>query len=99
MLFACKRENKWKDAKKIEFTRRESYNYSEMLSGDLDSTEKSELEKYKEYTKKKNINSKKIPLQQRMSEAASNTLHKAKQIFNYFKKTNISDSTHSNINK
>ena len=45
----CKNQNKWK-AVPLEITKRESFNYSEMISGELDSTEKVGLEAAKEKT-------------------------------------------------
>jgi len=56
LLFAlsCINQNKWKDVKTLTFKRQQSYNYSEMLSGKLDSTEKNELESFKKIVKNKN---------------------------------------------
>ena len=45
----CKNQDKWK-AVPFQITKRESFNYSEMISGDLDSTEKAGLEAAKEIT-------------------------------------------------
>ena len=46
----CKNEKGWGNegvGKTFTIKRQESFNYSEMLSGDLDSTEKIELDNYK----------------------------------------------------
>ena len=45
----CERKDRWK-AVPLKITKRESFNYSEMISGDLDSTEKAGLEAAKEKT-------------------------------------------------
>ena len=45
----CERKDRWK-AVPLKITKRESFNYSEMISGDLDSTEKAGLEAAKEIT-------------------------------------------------
>ncbi len=46
-LFSCETQDKW-SIKKREFDRTESYNYSEYVSGELDSTTKSQLEQRKQ---------------------------------------------------
>ena len=48
----CKNNDKWK-AVPFQITKRESFNYSEMISGDLDSTEKAGLETVKKITAQK----------------------------------------------
>ena len=45
----CKRKDKW-TAVPLNITKRESFNYSEMISGDLDSAKKVGLEAAKEKT-------------------------------------------------
>lgn len=66
--YACDNHNKWKVAP-IEFERKKSYAYSEMISGELDSTSKLQHNAYKskkinekrsieEETKSENINNK-----------------------------------------
>ena len=45
----CKRKDRWK-AVPLKITKRESFNYSEMISGELDSTEQAGLEAAKEIT-------------------------------------------------
>ena len=45
----CDNKDKWK-AVPLKITKRESFNYSEMISGELDSTEKVGLEAAKEKT-------------------------------------------------
>ena len=45
----CNKKDKWK-AVPLKINKRESFNYSEMISGDLDSIAKSELEAMKKNT-------------------------------------------------
>ena len=45
----CNRKDRWK-AVPFQITKQESFNYSEMISGELDSTEKAGLEAAKEKT-------------------------------------------------
>tara|TARA_Y100000590_G_C15223581_1_gene827201 strand:+ start:218 stop:544 length:327 start_codon:yes stop_codon:yes gene_type:complete len=67
VLYSCDNNNKWKVAP-MEFERKKSYAYSEMISGELDSVSKSQHNAYKrkkinakqnieEETESKNINS------------------------------------------
>ena len=48
-LAGCNNQDKWK-AVPLKITKHESFNYSEMISGDLDSTKKAGLEAAKEIT-------------------------------------------------
>ena len=48
----CNKKDKWK-AVPLQINKRESFNYSEMISGDLDSIAKSELESVKKNTTEK----------------------------------------------
>lgn len=48
----CDNQDKWK-AVPLKITKRESFNYSEMISGDLDSTAKAELEAVKKISTEK----------------------------------------------
>ena len=48
----CNKKNKWK-AVPLNIKKQESFNYSEMISGDLDSSAKSELEAVKKNTTEK----------------------------------------------
>ena len=48
----CNKKNKWK-AVPLQIKKQESFNYSEMISGDLDSIAKSELEAVKKILLKK----------------------------------------------
>ena len=48
----CSKKDKWK-AVPLQINKRESFNYSEMISGDLDSIAKSELEAVKKNTSEK----------------------------------------------
>lgn len=49
---SCDNKDKWK-AVPLKITKRESFNYSEMISGDLDSTAKAELEAVKKISTEK----------------------------------------------
>jgi len=49
---SCDNKDKWK-AVPLKITKRESFNYSEMISGDLDSTAKAELESAKKMSTEK----------------------------------------------
>ena len=53
-FFGCSNQKKWKGVGNFEINRQESYNYSEMLSGDLDSVSKDNLEKFKSQSRKNN---------------------------------------------
>ena len=48
----CNKKDKWK-AVPLQIKKQESFNYSEMISGDLDSTAKSKLEAVKKNTTEK----------------------------------------------
>ena len=48
----CNKKNKWK-AVPLQIKKQESFNYSEIISGDLDSLAKSELEAVKKNTTEK----------------------------------------------
>ena len=48
----CDKKHKWK-AVPLQIKKQESFNYSEMISGDLDSTAKSKLEAVKKNTTEK----------------------------------------------
>ena len=48
----CNKNNKWK-AVPLQIKKQESFNYSEMISGELDSLAKSELEAVKKITTEK----------------------------------------------
>ena len=48
----CSKKNKWK-AVPLQIKKQESFNYSEIISGDLDSTAKAELEAVKKNTTEK----------------------------------------------
>ena len=44
----CSNKDKWKEVP-LQIKKQESFNYSEIISGDLDSTAKAELEAVKKY--------------------------------------------------
>ena len=52
LQLGCSKKNKWK-AVPLQVTKQKSFNYSEIISGDLDSSAKSELEAVKKKTTEK----------------------------------------------
>ncbi len=58
LQLGCSKKNKWK-AVPLQIKKQESFNYSEMISGDLDSTAKSKLEAVKKNTTEKMKNTRK----------------------------------------
>ena len=53
MIMGCGNQDKWK-AVPLKIKKQESYNYSEIISGNLDSTAKSELEEVRKNVSKEN---------------------------------------------
>ena len=53
IIMSCNDQNKWKGPGNFDINRQESFNYSEMLSGELDSTTKAQLENFKENEKQR----------------------------------------------
>ena len=79
---SCNNQKGWgKEGVGDTFTikRQQSYNYSEMLSGDLDSTKKKELDNYKE-----NIANKKQPSLDNKNTKVAKETKPIKEIFNTF---------------
>ena len=82
----CSEQDKWK-AVPLKIKKQESFNYSEMISGELDSTTKAELEKVR-----KNISDENKDLSKQLDEKRSeNTSHffksileSMKNIYNWF---------------
>ena len=82
----CSDQDKWK-AVPLKIKKQESFNYSEMISGELDSTAKAELEKVR-----KNISEENNDLSKQLDENRSeNTSHffktileSMKNIYNWF---------------
>ena len=82
----CSDQDKWK-ALPLKIKKQESFNYSEMISGELDSTTKAELEKVR-----KNISDENKDLSKQLDEHRSeNTSHffkiiweSIKNIYNWF---------------
>ena len=71
----CDNKDKWK-AVPLQIKKQESFNYSEMISGDLDSTAKVELEKVRN-----NISAENKDLSKQLDEKRSeNTSHFFKSI-------------------
>ena len=82
----CNNRDKWK-AVPLTIKKQESYNYSEMISGDLDSTAKVELEQVKKNISEENKNLSKH-LDELRDESKSNffdSIWKSiKNIYNWF---------------
>ena len=78
----CNKKDKWK-AVPLKIKKRESFNYSEMISGDLDSTAKVELEKVR-----KNISEENKDLSKQLDEhRTESTDHFLNTIFESIKNT------------
>jgi len=76
----CSDQDKWK-AVQLKIKKQESFNYSEMISGELDSTAKAELEKVR-----KNISAENKDLSKQLDEKRSeNTSHFFKSILESMK--------------
>ena len=88
LQLGCKNQDKWK-AVPLKIKKQESYNYSEMISGELDSTQKSELEEVK-----KNISKKNKDLSKQLNKSSTkaklsileNIKEKSNNIYHWFKK-------------
>ena len=82
----CKNQNKWK-AVPLKIKKQESFNYSEMISGDLDSNMKAELEQVRKNISKKNKDLSK-QLNKSRTKAKLNILEtikeKSSNIYNWF---------------
>ena len=80
----CNKKNKWK-AVPLQIKKQESFNYSEMISGDLDSIAKSELEAVKKNTYKKKKNTREDINNSLPSNSKSNSIWQGiKNIYNWF---------------
>ena len=86
LQLGCKNQDKWK-AVPFKLKKQESYNYSEMISGELDSTQKSELEEVRKNISKENNDLSK-QLNKARTKAKLNILEtikeKSKNIYNWF---------------
>ena len=69
----CNKKDKWK-AVPLQIKKRESFNYSEMISGELDSSAKAELEQVR-----KNISEENKDLSKQLDE------HRSENTSNFFK--------------
>jgi len=82
----CDNRDKWK-AVPLIIKKQESYNYSEMISGELDSTDKTELEEVRKKVSEKNKDLSKH-LDELRSETKSNFFasirESIKNIYNWF---------------
>ena len=80
----CNKKNKWK-AVPLQVKKQESFNYSEIISGDLDSTAKSELEDVKKNTTEKMKNTSEDINNSLPSNSKSNSIWQGiKNIYNWF---------------
>ncbi len=80
----CSKKNKWK-AVPLQVKKQESFNYSEMISGDLDSTAKSKLEAVKKNTSEKMKNTREDINNSLPSNSNSNSIWQGiKNIYNWF---------------
>ena len=80
----CNKKDKWK-AVPLRIKKQESFNYSEMISGDLDSIAKSELEAVKKNTSEKMKNTREDINNSLPSNSKSNSIWQGiKNIYNWF---------------
>ena len=80
----CSKKNKWK-AVPLQIKKQESFNYSEIISGDLDSTAKSELEDVKKNTTEKMKNTREDINNSLPSNSKSNSIWQGiKNTYNWF---------------
>ena len=80
----CSKKNKWK-AVPLQIKKQESFNYSEMISGDLDSLAKSELEAVRKNTSEKMKNTSEDINNSLPSNSKSNSIwQRIKNIYNWF---------------
>ena len=80
----CNKKNKWK-AVPLQIKKQESFNYSEVISGDLDSLAKSELEAVKKNTTEKMKNTREDINNSLPSNSKSNSIWQGiKNIYNWF---------------
>ena len=86
LQLGCNNQDKWK-AVPLNIKKQESYNYSEMISGELDSTQKSELEQVKKNISKEHNDLSK-QLNKSRTKAKLNILEtikeKSNNIYNWF---------------
>ena len=80
----CNKKNKWK-AVPLQIKKQESFNYSEIISGDLDSTAKSDLEAVKKNTTEKMKNTSEDINNSLPSNSKSNSIWQGiKNTYNWF---------------
>ena len=80
LQLGCKNQDKWK-ALPLNIKKQESYNYSEKISGELDSIQKSELEEVRKNISKENRDISKL-LNKSRTKAKLNILETIKEKFN-----------------
>ena len=80
LQLGCKNQNKWK-AVPLKIKKQESYNYSELISGELDSIQKAELEAVKNNISKSNKDLR-TQLNKSRIKTKSNILDTLKEKFN-----------------
>ena len=80
----CNKKNKWK-AVPLQIKKQESFNYSEIISGDLDSLAMSELEAVKKNTTEKMKNTSEDINNSLPSNSKSNSIWKGiRNLYNWF---------------
>ena len=80
----CSKKNKWK-AVPLQIKKQESFNYSEIISGDLDSLAKSELEAVRKNTSEKIKNTSEDINNSLPSNSKSNSIWQGiKNTYNWF---------------
>ena len=80
----CSKKNKWK-AVPLQVKKQESFNYSEIISGDLDSSARSELEAVKKNTTEKMKNTREDINNSLPSNSKSNSIWQGvKNTYNWF---------------
>ena len=93
LIVGCAEDNKWKGVGEFEITRQKSFNYSEMISGELDSTTKNELEKFKQHSIKNNGELEKPSVKKTLKQIAQKYIKIIKNYIRIF-----FDSRNININ-
>ena len=85
LQLGCKNQDKWK-AVPLKLKKQESYNYSEMISGELDSTQKSELEEVKRITTRQmDDNPAQLNKNESNNTSSTDTIwHGINKIYNWF---------------
>ena len=81
LIVGCAEDNKWKGVGEFEIARQKSFNYSETISGELDSTTINELEKFKQHSIKNNGELEKPSVKKTFKQIAQKYIKKIKQLY------------------